>query len=79
MEKYQDLFDSKLGQCGIVKYEIDTGFERAIKQYAYQKPVAEKKIIQEKVEKMLKQGVIRESSSPCTSPVVLVKKKGGEL
>ena len=78
LEEYQDLFDGNLGRCGIVKHEIDTGQERPIKQPAYQRPIAEKKRIQEEVEKMMNQNVIRESSSPWTSPVVLVKKKDGD-
>src|SRR6266487_3756443 len=63
LEEYQDLFDKNLGKCGIVKHEIDTGVERPIKQHAYQRPLAEKKVIQQEVEKMLEQGAIRESSS----------------
>src|SRR6266487_5489677 len=78
LEKYQDLFDKNLRKCGIVKHEIDTGVERPIKQHAYQRPLAEKRVIQQEVEKMLEQGAIRESSSSWTSPVVLVKKKNGE-
>ena len=78
LEEYQDLFDKNLGKCGIVKHEIDTGMERPIKQYAYQRPLAKKKVIQQEVEKMLEQGAIRESSSSWTLPVVLVKKKNGE-
>jgi deoxyuridine 5'-triphosphate nucleotidohydrolase len=78
LEEYQDLFDKNLGKCGIVKHEIDTGMERPIKQHAYQRPMAEKKIIQQEIEKMLEQGAIRESSSSWTSPVVLAKKKNGE-
>ena len=63
LEKYQDLFSNELGRCDIVMHEIDTGNERVIKQNAYQKPITEKKIIQEEVEKMLEKGVIRESNS----------------
>jgi len=63
LEEYQDLFDKNLGKCGIVKHKIDTNIERPIKQYAYQRPLAEKKVIQQEVEKMLEQDAIRESSS----------------
>ena len=77
LEEYADLFDNNLGRCGIVKHEIDTGSKRPIKQNAYQWPHAEKQVIQEEIDKMLEQGVIQESTSPWTSPVVLVKKKDG--
>ena len=63
LEEYQDLFDKNLDKCGIVKHKIDTGIERSIKQYAYQRPLAKKKVIQQKVEKILEQGAIRKSSS----------------
>ena len=64
LEEYQDLFDNNLGRCGIEKHSIDTKFARPIKQHAYQRPPAEKKIIKEKIQKMLEKGVIQESSSP---------------
>jgi hypothetical protein len=38
----------------------------------------EKRIIYEKVNEMLRSGVIQPSNSPWSSPVVLVKKKSGE-
>src|SRR6266496_4417593 len=78
LEEYQDLFNKNLGKCGIVKHEINTSMERPIKQYAYQRPLAEKKVIQQEVEKMLEQDAIQESSNSWTLPVVLVKKKNGE-
>lgn len=58
LDEYQNLFSNQLGKCDIVKHEIDTGNERAIRQNAYQRPIAEKKVIREEVEKMLENGVI---------------------
>jgi hypothetical protein len=58
LEEYQDLFDKNLGRCRIVKHKIDTSMERLIKQYAYQRPIAEKKIIQQEIKKMLEQDAI---------------------
>jgi len=48
--------------------------ERPIKQHAYQRLLAKKRVIQQEVEKMLEQGTIQKSSSLWTSLVVLVKK-----
>jgi len=77
LEEYQDLFDNNLGRCGIEKHSIDTEFARPIKQHAYQRPPKEKKVIEEEIQKMLEKGVIQESNSPWTSPVVMVPKKDG--
>src|SRR5581483_3630745 len=76
--EYSDLFSKELGKTNMVMHEIDTGLERAIKQNAYQRPPKEKEIIREEIQKMLDKGIIQESSSPWTLPVVLVKKKDGE-
>ena len=78
LEEYQNLFNKNLGKCGIIKHKIDTGIERFIKQHVYQRPLAKKKVIQQKVEKMLEQGTIQESSSSWTSSVILVKKNNSK-
>lgn len=46
----------------------------------YRYPVLQKNVIEEMVQKLLDQGIIRHSNSPFAAPIVLVKKKmeGGE-
>ena len=68
-------------KANIKKYEhgieIKEGIE-PIKQVQYKETDEKKKIVRNEVEEMLKQNVIRKSKSPWSSPVTLVKKKGGE-
>ena len=55
---------------------IDTGTHSPIKQRPYRTPPNLKKFEEEQIEEMLKNGVIRPSASPWSSPVVLAPKKG---
>ena len=82
LKEYEDIFakDKKdLGRTFIVKYQIDTGEEKPIKMRAYRVGPKEREIIKEEIKKMLEKGVIRESQSDWASPVVLVKKKNGDI
>jgi hypothetical protein len=71
------LSKTKLGKTSIVKHKIDTGDTQPIAQKPYKVNEQNGKIIREEIEKMLKDGVIRESRSPWASPVVIVTKKSG--
>ena len=48
-----------------------------ISQRAYRAPLSKRRLIEEAIEEMLAEGVIRPSSSPWASPVTLVPKKDG--
>ena len=50
-----------------------------IHQRAYRTPLSKREALDKEIDKMLKLGIIRESSSPWGSPVLLVPKKDGEL
>ena len=76
----QDVFvgpDGKLGRTTLVKHHIDTGDARPIKQRLSRMADFKRKAIDEELGKMLEQEVIAPSDSPWASPVVLVRKKGG--
>ena len=80
LEEYSDIFASSsldLGHTSIVRHEIDTGTAAPIKQAAYRVSQSQKADIEEHIKNMLDQGIIEVSSSPWSSPVVLVKKKDG--
>lgn len=63
-----------LGLCTVSKYSIKTGTETPIFIHPYRKSLKERVAIQEEVKKMLDAGIIRESKSPWSFPVILVPK-----
>jgi hypothetical protein len=82
IKKYENIFvkdKNELGKCGFVKHKINTGNAKPIKLPKYRAVGKRKKIIKEEIDKMLKKGVIKKSTSPWASPVVLVPKKNGKI
>lgn len=67
-----------LGCAKNVTHVIDTGDAAPIKQRYYQVSPYMQKIIDKEVDEMLRLGVIEPSSSPWSSPIVVVKKSNGE-
>ena len=68
--------DGELGRTSKIRHAVTT-FGPPIRQPIRRIPVALKKTIQEEVQKMLKNKVIRPSTSPWSSPIILVQKKDG--
>ena len=81
LEKNRDIFGdsvSQLGKATEVEHEINLSTDTPIKLRSYRHSPKEKQIIREQVKEMLEAGVIEESYSPYSFPVVLVKKKNGK-
>ncbi|KAL5494037.1 hypothetical protein EMCRGX_G015306 [Ephydatia muelleri] len=79
LRKFDDLFVSEngaLGRTKVVKHRINTSGS-PIRQPLRRQPESLKGDMNEEVRKMLSRGVIRPSSSPWSSPVVMVRKKNG--
>lgn len=78
LSSFSNLFASLTGALGrtSVKHAIQLEVPPA-KQPLRCMPEALKAAIKEEVQKMLNQGVVRPSSSPWSSPIVLVRKKNG--
>lgn len=82
LHRFCDSFDSQktaLGRTSTVSHEIDTGSHSPLRQRPYRVSPAERRVIDEHVNDMLTRNVIRPSTSPWASPVVLVTKKDGSI
>ena len=80
--KYRDVFafsNDQLGRTSLVQHVIDTGDAMPIKQRPCRTSPECKQEIDRQVEDMLQKGIVQESVSPWSSPVVLVKKKDGRF
>ena len=77
---YADSFAKSslhLGNISIIQHRIDTGNALPIKQQPYRVSPSQKASIDQHISDMLDQGIIEVSSSPWSSPVLLVKRKDG--
>ena len=79
LQRYTFLFDQvsqRVGRTPMVKHNIITEGP-PIRQKYRRVPQAMKQVVRDEVDKMLEKGVIRQSVSPWSSPIVLVRKKDG--
>ncbi|GMF21852.1 unnamed protein product [Phytophthora fragariaefolia] len=67
------------GRTDLLKFEIDMGDNRPIKQQPYRVSVAEGEVIEVEVEEYLDLGLIRPSNSPWASPVLMIRKPDGGI
>ena len=82
LSKYQTTFskdDDDIGLCNLVEHKVDLTDDRPIKIPHRRVPPHQWDEVREYIQKSLDRGIIRESSSPYASPVVLVRKKDGKL
>ena len=78
--KYDDVFskgDHDLGRTKLVKHTIETGTATPIRQPLRRLPLGQREEVERQVKDLLKKDAIQPSSSPWSSPVVLVSKKDG--
>lgn len=68
-----------LGKTTILQHKIDVGESPPIKQRYHFVSPAIKAVLYSEVDKMLEQGVIQESKSAWSSPVLVVKKANGKM
>ena len=81
LNQHKQLFDNSHSKTikTTVHHVIDTGNHPPINAKPYFKTIDQRKKIQGEVDKMLKAGIIIPSSSPWSSPVVLLTKPNGEF
>ena len=79
--KYGKLYD--LRQSSIIKatvrHAIETGTHLPVSTPPYRVSYRDEQIQREEIKKLLEQGIIEESTSPWSSPIVLVRKKDGSV
>ncbi|XP_068206239.1 uncharacterized protein [Palaemon carinicauda] len=75
---YKDLFQDVPGRTNILEHDVDVGEASPIKQSPYRLNPFKRDIAKDEVKYMLDHGLVEPSFSPWSSPVVLVKKEGGE-
>jgi len=66
-----------LGYCSVLEHDIDTGDAEPIRQPPRRPPLSARQAEEDILNEMLQTGVIEPSNSPFSSPVCMVRKKGG--
>jgi hypothetical protein len=82
LTEYEDIFsgdDEDYGRTNKVYHRIDTGDARTIRRPPRRIRLAKQAEIKEMLDDMQRHGVIEESDSPWSSPIVLARKKNGEI
>ena len=80
LDEFQDVYSrgaNDLGKTSKVYHKIPTGDARPIKQGSRRLPYHQRREVETNLDAMVKNGVVTPSTSPWSSPIVLVKKKDG--
>ncbi|CAF2136424.1 unnamed protein product [Rotaria magnacalcarata] len=79
--KHGKLFDLRQPSTikATVRHAIETGTHSPVHTPPYRVSYRDEQIQREEIDKLLKQGIIEESTSPWSSPIVLVRKKDGSV
>ena len=80
--KYADIFafdDKHLGRTAVMKHSINTGDALPVRQPPRRLPIHCQQEVSRLIDDMLQKDVIEPSSSPWSSPIVLVTKKDGSM
>ncbi|KAK7110259.1 hypothetical protein V1264_014164 [Littorina saxatilis] len=77
MGDFTHRFSDVPGSTSLVEHEVHLTSDVPVRSKPYPIPFQARESLKKDIDNMLKMGVIRESSSPYSSPVVVVKKKDG--
>ncbi|GFV88693.1 retrovirus-related Pol polyprotein from transposon 17.6 [Trichonephila clavipes] len=79
-QEFEDVFSrnsSDIGHTTVTQHRIDTADHPPIKQHPRRLPFAKQEEVGTLLREMQENDIIEPSSSPCTSPIILVRKKDG--
>lgn len=82
IKNFSDAFSKNkmdIGCCPLIKHNIDVTNERPIAQNWRRAPLHLENKVDEMIVELEKNGIIRESVSPWSSPIVICQKKSGEI
>ena len=75
VSQFQSLFTEAPGTTSLAQHHIKLTSDQPVRSRPYPVPYSLRESLKKDITDMMKMGVIRESSSPYASPVVVVKKK----
>jgi hypothetical protein len=81
LNEFRNSFASstrELGSCLVAQMTINLHSDEPVVYRPYRLAMKEKEIVREIVDDLLENNIIRPSTSPCSSPIVLVIKKTGD-
>lgn len=81
INQYRDCFAtslSELGRTELEKMKIELNDDQPIVYRPYRLSQQERREVQDMVDELSKNGIVRESTSPFASPIILVRKKTGD-
>ena len=79
LEEFKELFSQQLGETNVTEHTIDTGDAAPIRIPARQILFHYANKVHAQLEDMVKEGIIRPSTSPWCAPAVYVPKSSGEI
>ena len=77
LTSFPNLIGRRHGTTPNIKHHINTSDEQPVRQRLYRVPPALKEYVVRKIQEMIDMGVVEESTSAWSSPMVIVKKKDG--
>src|SRR5215469_201297 len=78
-EEYKKIFTELPGETKMIKHTIKLTTDETIRMKPYNIPYAARTELKEEVKKMMEIGIIRISNSVYASPIVMMKKKDGNI
>ena len=77
VRRYPYVFTDMPGETDVIQHQIRLSDDTPIRCKPYPLPYAMREELRNEVDTMLEMGVVRPSTSPYMSPIVMVKKKDG--